>query len=168
MKVVAIRDAVHASDDPQPLKFDIGNDTSPEDVLRRAADRKWLPSVQGDRATWSIASNNLLAVVAYEWPDLKFLPYNIEKICAPGTGARVRCGSISTITLKLILISCIGCFGERGFAPDVGDNGGGMNHLRVRLSRYSCQRIPSFPSRKRRPALTTLGGIRSRSAASAL
>ena len=84
MKVVSVRDAVHASDDPEPLRFDIANDTSPEDVLRRAADRKWLPSIQGDRATWSIASNNLLAVVAYEWSDLKFLPYNIEKLMRAG------------------------------------------------------------------------------------
>ena len=74
MKVVAIRGAVHASDDPEPLRFDMANGTTPVDVLRRAADRTWLPSIQGGRATWSIASNNMLAVLAYEWPDLKILP----------------------------------------------------------------------------------------------
>lgn len=80
MKVVAIRGAVHAGDDPEPFTFEIANNAPPQDVLRRAADRTWLPSIQGDRATWSIASNNLLAVVAYEWPDLKFLPHNLEEL----------------------------------------------------------------------------------------
>ena len=79
MKVVAIRGAVHAGDDPERFRFEIANDASPQDVLRRAADRTWLPSIQGDHATWSIASNNLLAVVAYEWSDLKFLP-NLEEL----------------------------------------------------------------------------------------
>jgi hypothetical protein len=75
MKVVAIRDSVHASDEPEPFQFDIAKNTPPMDLLRRAVDRTWLPSIQGDRATWSIASNNLLAVVAYEWPDVKLLPF---------------------------------------------------------------------------------------------
>src|SRR5262249_14603108 len=47
------------------------SDTSPERVLRRSADFSSLPSIQGGRATWSIVSNAPLAVVAYEWLDLK-------------------------------------------------------------------------------------------------
>ena len=43
-------------------------------LLRRTADRHWLPSIQGDRATWVIASNEVLAVLAYEWSDLRFMP----------------------------------------------------------------------------------------------
>jgi hypothetical protein len=80
MKVIAIRQAVHASDEPQPLAFDIADTASPEELLRRSADLSWLPSIQGSRATWSIASNELLAVLAYEWPDLRFLPLLAERM----------------------------------------------------------------------------------------
>jgi len=68
------------SDNPQPLSFEIADTASPEEVLRRAADLSWLPSIQGNRATWSIASNEPLAVLAYEWPDLKFLPQLAERM----------------------------------------------------------------------------------------
>ena len=75
MRVYATRDDVHPGDmDLRPLVFDVADDTAPEDILRRAADRRWLPSIQGDRATWVIGSNELLAVMAYEWPDLRFMP----------------------------------------------------------------------------------------------
>ena len=80
MKVFAIRGSVHASDEPDPFAFDIADRTAPTELLRRAADRTWLPSIQGNRATWSIASNSLLAVVAYEWPDLKILPFIEERM----------------------------------------------------------------------------------------
>jgi hypothetical protein len=80
MQVVATRDAVHASDEPEPLSFKIADNAAPADVLRRAADRKWLPSISGDRATWSIASNDVLAVLAYEWPDLRLMPFLDERI----------------------------------------------------------------------------------------
>jgi len=82
MQVIAIRQDVHAGDDPQPLAFDISDTAAPEEILRRAADRSWLPSIQSGRATWSIASNELLAVFAYEWPDLKFLPQLPERMRA--------------------------------------------------------------------------------------
>jgi hypothetical protein len=82
MRVIASRDDVHPSDVPQPLAFEIVDSASPEEVLRRSADRPWLPSIQGGHATWSIASNQLLAVLAYEWPDLKFLPQLPERMRA--------------------------------------------------------------------------------------
>jgi hypothetical protein len=50
--------------------------------LRRTANRSWLPSIQGGCATWSIASNDILAVLAYEWPDLKFMPFLDERMRA--------------------------------------------------------------------------------------
>ena len=74
MKVVAKRDGVHSGDDPDVLTFKVADDVTPQDLLRRAADRKWLPSIQGGRATWSIESGGLLAVCAQEWTDLKFPP----------------------------------------------------------------------------------------------
>ena len=74
MKVVGTRDDVHPGDDPDVLTFEVADDVTPQDLLRRAADRKWLPSMQGGRATWSIESNGLLAVRAQEWTDLKFPP----------------------------------------------------------------------------------------------
>lgn len=80
--VVATRDAVHASDDPEPFGFTIGNEASPAEVLRRAADRTWLPSIAGDRATWSIVSNDVLAVLAYEWPELRLMPFLDERMRA--------------------------------------------------------------------------------------
>ena len=80
MQVVATRDAVHASDEPEPLNFKIADNAAPADVLRRAADRKWLPSISGDRATWSIVSNDVLAILAYEWPDLRLMPFLDERM----------------------------------------------------------------------------------------
>lgn len=56
--------------------------TPPAEILRRAADRSWLPSIQGGRATWSIASNDVLAVMAYEWSDLKLMPFLDERMKA--------------------------------------------------------------------------------------
>jgi hypothetical protein len=80
MQVVATREDVHPSDDPEPFTFTIADDAAPEEVLRRAADRTWLPSIRGDRATWSIVSNDVLAVLAYQWPDLKFMPHLDERM----------------------------------------------------------------------------------------
>ena len=82
MHVVATRDDVHASDQPAPLAFTIGDSAAPTDVLRRAADRTWLPAIAGDRATWSIVSNDVLAVLAYEWPDLRLMPFLDERMRA--------------------------------------------------------------------------------------
>ena len=82
MKVVATRDSVHASDEPEPFEFKVADNATAEDILRRAADCSWLPSIQGRRATWSIASNEILAVVAQEWPDLRFLPFLEERMRA--------------------------------------------------------------------------------------
>ena len=82
MRVYATRDDVHPGDiDLRPLIVDMADDTAPEDILRRAADRRWLPSIQGGCATWVIASHELLAVYAEEWPDLRFMP---------GLGERIR------------------------------------------------------------------------------
>lgn len=80
MQVIATRADVHPSDDPEPFTFAVADDAAPEDVLRRAADRTWLPSIHGDRATWSIVSNDVLAVLAYQWPDLKFMPHLEERM----------------------------------------------------------------------------------------
>jgi hypothetical protein len=80
MQVVATREDVHPSDDPEPFTFAIADDAAPEDVLRRAADRTWLPAIHGERATWSIVSNSVLAVLAYQWPDLKFMPHLEERM----------------------------------------------------------------------------------------
>jgi hypothetical protein len=82
MQVVATREDVHPSDDPDPLTFAVADDAAPEDVLRRAADRTWLPSIRGDRATWSVVSNDVLAILAYQWPDLKFMPHLEERMRA--------------------------------------------------------------------------------------
>lgn len=82
MRVLATRDGVYASDEPEPFEFTVPNQTPPIDILRRAADRSWLPSIQGGRATWSIASNDVLAVAAYEWPDPRFMLFLDERMKA--------------------------------------------------------------------------------------
>jgi hypothetical protein len=83
MQVIATRDGVHPGDDPLPAyRFEVPDETAPEDILRKAADRHWLPSfwdwqrnASVDRATWVITSNEILAVLAYQWPDLHFMPF---------------------------------------------------------------------------------------------
>jgi hypothetical protein len=72
MKVIATRDAVHASDEPEPFAFTIPDRTPLVEILRRAS----------GRATWSITSNDVLAVLAYEWPELKFMPFLDERFKA--------------------------------------------------------------------------------------
>jgi hypothetical protein len=80
VRIIAARDGVLASDEPELLDFTLPDRTPAVDILRRAANRSWLPSIQGDRATWSIASNDVLAVLAYEWPDLKLMPFIDERM----------------------------------------------------------------------------------------
>ena len=83
MQVIAIRDGVHPGDDPVPShRFEIADNATPEDILRKATDRHWLPSfcdwqrnTPVDRATLVIASNEVLAVLAYQWPDLRFMSF---------------------------------------------------------------------------------------------
>jgi len=79
MRIVATRDDVHAGDEPDWIEFTAPEVTPFVDILRRAADRSWLPSIQGGRATWSIVSNDVLALLAYEWPDLRFMPFLDER-----------------------------------------------------------------------------------------
>lgn len=80
MKVIATRDDVHAGDGPMPLVFDVAHDAAPEAILRRAADRTWLPSFASGHGTWSIASNEILAVLDTGSPDMRFLPFLAERM----------------------------------------------------------------------------------------
>ena len=75
MQIVATRHDVHPADDPTQLEFTVAEDAPPQDVIRRAADPDWLPSISGGKATWSVVSDGPLAVVAQQWSEPRCLPF---------------------------------------------------------------------------------------------
>jgi hypothetical protein len=79
MKVVATRHDAHPGDDPVPLEFTVAEDAPPQDVIRRAAEPGWLPSIAGGKATWSVVSDGPLAVVAQQWSEPRYLPFIGER-----------------------------------------------------------------------------------------
>ncbi|HRJ69904.1 MAG TPA: hypothetical protein PK812_09860 [Beijerinckiaceae bacterium] len=77
MQVVCTRHAVSNGDDveaPHRRSFDFPDGTELPDVLTAIARSGWLPGIAGGRATWSVASGRLVAVIAQEWQAPKFLP----------------------------------------------------------------------------------------------
>lgn len=82
MQACLTRDSVHAGDDadaPHGRSLHLPDGLAvPELVLAVAADAR-LPGIAGGRATWGLASNVPLAVLAQEWPAPRLvLPYGID------------------------------------------------------------------------------------------
>ena len=76
MKLYLTRDSVHAGDDgdaPHERTLDVPDRSPLDRVLGAVLAARYLPSISGGRATWSVASNIPLAVVAEQWPAPRLL-----------------------------------------------------------------------------------------------
>ena len=70
MKLVVSRDSVCAGDDadaPHVCDLSLPDDATLEDMARAVQQARFLPGIQGGKATWSVVSDVPLAVVAEQW-----------------------------------------------------------------------------------------------------
>jgi hypothetical protein len=76
MNLYVTRESVHAGDDgdaPHPRTFGVPDGASLEDAICVVLGSRYLPSISGGLATWSVASGIPLAVVAQQWPHPRML-----------------------------------------------------------------------------------------------
>ena len=76
MKLYLTRDSVHAGDDgdaPHERNLAVPDRSTLDQVLAAVLAARYLPSISGGKATWSVTSNLPLAVVAEQWPAPRLL-----------------------------------------------------------------------------------------------
>ena len=69
-EIILTRDSVAAGDDgdaPHYLTIEIDTDDRIETILKTILNLRYLPQIRGYKATWSVASNEPLAIIAQEW-----------------------------------------------------------------------------------------------------
>ena len=74
--VYVTRDSVAAGDDgdaPHAMELQIAEPVSLESAVAAILSARYLPSISGGFATWSVASGIPLAVVAQQWPAPRWL-----------------------------------------------------------------------------------------------
>ena len=72
MNIYTTRGSVAAGDDgdaPHGRLFNLPDGTSLRDALQHIQAARYLPSISGGQATWSVASNRPLAIVAQQWAE---------------------------------------------------------------------------------------------------
>lgn len=68
--ILVTRDSVAAGDDadaPHSMVVDIVFNDTLETILKRILETGYLPKIYGGKATWRVAYNQPLAVIAQEW-----------------------------------------------------------------------------------------------------
>ena len=73
--IIVWRDSVTASDDifaPHEIKIKDENDESIETTLEKILATRYLPSIQGGKATWILVGKSSLAVIAEQWSKPHF------------------------------------------------------------------------------------------------
>lgn len=86
MKIIVIRDSVCAADDasaPNQFELTMDDDASIQDIVTRIAWSSNMPKIQGGKATWSVVSKEIIAVIAQSWkiPRMtNFIEPNIEDL----------------------------------------------------------------------------------------
>jgi hypothetical protein len=84
MNIYTTRGSVAAGDDgdaPHGRHFALPDGTSLREVLKHIQAVRYLPSISGGQATWSVASNRPLAVLAQQWAEPKMVatvPENMQ------------------------------------------------------------------------------------------
>lgn len=76
MKIYVTRDSVAAGDDihaPHTMTIKGPPGQNVEAAIAAALANRYLPRIEGGRATWSVASNKLVAVVAQQWRKPRLL-----------------------------------------------------------------------------------------------
>ena len=74
--IVVTRDSVAAGDDadaPHSMVIEIAFNDTIETVLKRISEIRYLPKIDGGKATWSVAFKQPLAVIAQEWDQPKLI-----------------------------------------------------------------------------------------------
>ena len=66
LTVRTTRDDVHPGDPAEPSTFRVSADTSDEEILRQAADPRWLPHISQSVVSWSITASEILGVVEHD------------------------------------------------------------------------------------------------------
>ncbi|MES2545280.1 MAG: hypothetical protein V4548_10370 [Bacteroidota bacterium] len=94
-QITVTRDSVAMSDDfdaPHLIIINVDVDAKINEILDLIKRLKYLPKIAGSYATWSVASNQPLAIIAQEWTEPKLICspeypvqglnefYNIEKL----------------------------------------------------------------------------------------
>lgn len=75
MKIEITRASVSMADDcdaPHKVEIEIQEQSSVSDVVMAIYKARYLPSIQG-HATWSVDSNNIIAVIAQKWNEPKLV-----------------------------------------------------------------------------------------------
>ena len=85
MKLFVTRDSVAAADDYESHDTEIAlpDGASVEDAVSWIATTRYLPSIGGGAATWSIVSGRPIAIVAQQWSKPRMLspiPYELEDL----------------------------------------------------------------------------------------
>jgi hypothetical protein len=79
--ILLTRDSVAAGDDadaPHNLLIEIGSNDTIEVILKRILDLQYLPKIYGGKATWSVAFNRSIAVIAQEWDEPKLIDFTYD------------------------------------------------------------------------------------------
>ena len=85
MQLILTRDSVAAGDDfdaPHRRIIKVTEGLPLDALLRRVTQTKYLPSISGGAATWSVTSGVPLAVIAQQWDDIKWLPGALQEQAA--------------------------------------------------------------------------------------
>lgn len=75
-EIILTRDSVAAGDDsdaPHYLTIEVDVEDRIGDILSAVLALRYLPQISGGKATWSVASNEPLAIIAQEWASPMFI-----------------------------------------------------------------------------------------------
>ena len=76
MKILLTRDSVAMGDDddaPHHREMNIADDTSLQAVIKAVLQSRYLATIGGGKATWTIISRIPIAIVAQQWTEPKIL-----------------------------------------------------------------------------------------------
>jgi len=69
------RCSVHAADEPRAVEFKVSEETTVSGLISEIIEMKYLASIHGGEATWSLVSTQPLAVIAQQWAEPKLLSW---------------------------------------------------------------------------------------------
>jgi hypothetical protein len=76
VNIIVWRDSVAAGDDifaPHEIKIKVEDDEGIKSALEKILATRYLPSIQGGKATWILVGRKPLAVLAQQWSEPRYL-----------------------------------------------------------------------------------------------
>ena len=76
MKILLTRDSVAMGDDadaPHHREMDIADDTSLQAIIKAILQSRYLATIGGGKATWTVVSRIPIAIVAQQWAEPRML-----------------------------------------------------------------------------------------------